>query len=617
MKLEKVIISNFRSYQNTIKVDFNSITTLIGKNDIGKSTILEALEIFFNNSTVKISQKDACVKSTDKKVTIGCIFSGFSNHPESIVLDATNKTSLKAEYLLNEEGLLEIHKVFDCAKKTPTEEVFIKAMHPKVPQSKHLIQLTQTELKKIVKELKIDDSEIGDNRVNADYRKAIFKHYSDSTLDVQMISLSKNESKSIWEKIKLELPFYSLFQSDRTSSDGDSEVQDPMKLAIKEALAEVEQDLDKIKEKIEQQTMGVALETLEKLREMDSTLADSLVPTFSEDPKWAGIFKLSIEDSDGIPINKRGSGVRRLILLNFFRAAAERKIGEGNKKNIIYAIEEPETAQHPNNQRMLAEALSNLARNENIQVIVTTHVPNFAGLMPSESIRYIDLVGGEKVVKNAANDEGVLEEVVSALGMIASPIDTKKVKVAVVVEGPHDIKTLKIFSEKISENNSDIVNLNTTDEVVFIISGGSSLKYWVENQYLKSFGIPEVHLVDRDDESPPKYQKWCDRINERFDDSIAFMTTKREMENYIHPRCIKDHFGMDTEILIDDTTDVPEEIKKFNGMKHSTAKQYLNNEVARMMSYSDIKQMDVYNEIENTWLKTISNYVNAREEVTQ
>lgn len=38
-------------------VDFDNITTFIGKNDIEKSTIIEALEIFFNNSTEDISAR--------------------------------------------------------------------------------------------------------------------------------------------------------------------------------------------------------------------------------------------------------------------------------------------------------------------------------------------------------------------------------------------------------------------------------------------------------------------------------------------------------------------------------------------------------------------------------
>ena len=52
-------MKNFRCYKETISIDFDNLTTFIGKNDIGKSTILEALEIFFNNDLVKIDSSDA------------------------------------------------------------------------------------------------------------------------------------------------------------------------------------------------------------------------------------------------------------------------------------------------------------------------------------------------------------------------------------------------------------------------------------------------------------------------------------------------------------------------------------------------------------------------------
>lgn len=46
MKLKRLIIKNFRSYKDEIQISIDDFTALIGRNDIGKSTILEAMEIF-------------------------------------------------------------------------------------------------------------------------------------------------------------------------------------------------------------------------------------------------------------------------------------------------------------------------------------------------------------------------------------------------------------------------------------------------------------------------------------------------------------------------------------------------------------------------------------------
>ena len=47
MKIKNVAIKNFRGYSDEINSDFEDLTAFVGKNDIGKSTILEALDIFF------------------------------------------------------------------------------------------------------------------------------------------------------------------------------------------------------------------------------------------------------------------------------------------------------------------------------------------------------------------------------------------------------------------------------------------------------------------------------------------------------------------------------------------------------------------------------------------
>src|SRR5690606_32817201 len=98
-------------------------------------------------------------------------------------------------------------------------------------------------------------------------------------------------------------------------------------------------------------------------------------------------FDFSIDGDDGVPINKRGSGVKRLILLNFFRAEAERKVASQNAPSVIYAFEEPETSQHPNYQEMLIEAFIRLGQKDNCQVLLTTHVPALGAMLPTEGLR--------------------------------------------------------------------------------------------------------------------------------------------------------------------------------------------------------------------------------------
>ena len=47
MKIKSFRIKNFRGYRDSGIIRFDSLTAFIGKNDAGKSTILDALAVFF------------------------------------------------------------------------------------------------------------------------------------------------------------------------------------------------------------------------------------------------------------------------------------------------------------------------------------------------------------------------------------------------------------------------------------------------------------------------------------------------------------------------------------------------------------------------------------------
>ena len=64
MKIHSVKIKNFRGYGRETEITFDKLTVFVGKNDIGKSTVLEALDIFFNDGkgVTKIDKSDINVK---------------------------------------------------------------------------------------------------------------------------------------------------------------------------------------------------------------------------------------------------------------------------------------------------------------------------------------------------------------------------------------------------------------------------------------------------------------------------------------------------------------------------------------------------------------------------
>lgn len=610
MFLREVVLQNFRGYKNQHRIPIDQLTAFIGKNDAGKSSIFDALAVFFDHPLGKIDASDICVHAgASGELRIGCVFSDF---PNSITIDASSITTLAEEFLLNVDGLLEIHKVYEFSDGVlKKQKIFAIANHPTAEGFDGLLSKKNAELKKAGEAVNIDTGV--DKRSNPALRKAIWGSAADLKLSPSEIQLDKEDAKAIWEQLSNYLPEYALFRADRPSTDEDSEVQDPLKVAIKQAIEEVQTELDVVKEKVKARTLDVANRTITKLADFDSTLSSQLNPNFKSDPKWDGLFKLSLTGDDEIPINKRGSGARRLVLFSFFRAEAERLREEHKKGNIIYAVEEPETAQHPDNQRKVVEALQAVAEADGCQVMLTTHVPALASLLPINSIRYVcsNDLNGRKV---CIADNDVIKTVVADLGIIPD----KRAKVLVCVEGPHDLQFLRRMVGLLRAEDDSVIDMFANPRVALVVLGGSTLKEWVNQHYLKNVGLPEIHIYDRDElkNGKYKYQDDKDAVNSRGDGSIAFLTKKREMENYLHIDAINEAFQSVVSIKfsfkLSDDCDVETEIKKLlNGkgkIQRRSIKHWLNEDAASRMNIARLKARNGYDEIKG-WFTEIANRV--------
>ena len=100
VKLVKLKLTNFRCYKDEVVIDLDSLVVFVGKNDAGKSSLFESLDIFFEGKTAP-DKDDACVHAEDDTVRIACVF---DDVPSELVIDAQHPTDLASEHLLNSEG---------------------------------------------------------------------------------------------------------------------------------------------------------------------------------------------------------------------------------------------------------------------------------------------------------------------------------------------------------------------------------------------------------------------------------------------------------------------------------------------------------------------------------
>lgn len=95
MRLIGLIVQNFRCYAAPVSVRFDDLTALVGRNDVGKSSLMDALAIFFE--AAKPDKDDACKSGDPKAMRITC---EFDQLPEQLVVDVDFPTTLSAEHLL-------------------------------------------------------------------------------------------------------------------------------------------------------------------------------------------------------------------------------------------------------------------------------------------------------------------------------------------------------------------------------------------------------------------------------------------------------------------------------------------------------------------------------------
>jgi AAA15 family ATPase/GTPase len=615
MKIAQLKLTNFRSYRD-ITVDFSDdFNVVIGRNDIGKSTILEALEIFFNNEIIKVDINDCNVYCEEKKMSIQV---SFIPDKHSYTID-TIPTNFKDEFLLDDKEWITIKKSWDCSKEKLSAACLKTTMISYYPInfSTPLVNLKITELRKILTDdySSVLNVETVKKNTSSQIRQAIYNATENLTLGVTEIDIDKEDGKKIWGALQSDLPLFFLFQSDRENKDSDKEVQSPLRTITKTAIAELEDELERVKEKIVAKAIQIGNDTIEKLKEMSPEIANELTPEMSN-KAWDTLFSFSFNCDDGIPVNKRGSGVRRLILLNYFRAEAERKT-LGNR-NVIYAIEEPETSQHPEWQVKLFQALMDLPQNHKTQVIVTTHSPSLASLAPIDKIIFITKENGSVSIE--CKESVDLEKVVTTLGVlpdIPAEVNNPTLKVILCLEGPTDVE----FFDNVSTVFG--ININNDPRIMSISLGGGTLRHWVNKNYLRKLNLPEIHIYDRD---VSKYAETVQEVNLRAN-CWAAQTSMWELENYIHPSLYSRVYATQNpfiDLTLDWKTswsdrDIPTELSTFlkaekqNG-NHSimnegakAIKNVFSNSLSIHMSEELFRDLNAYDEV-NGWFQKIKSH---------
>ena len=143
---------------------------------------------------------------------------------------------------------------------------------------------------------------------------------------------------------------------------------------------------------------------------------------------------------------------------------------------------------------------------------------------------------------------------------------------------------------------------------------------YFDKNYLAKLNKPEIHIYDND---VAKYQIAVDQVNER-DDSWAALTNMLEVENYIHPRLIKEVYPIEEDFMHSNegwveewkNKNIPKDLSTFLkslkaagntdivGEGAGTIKRILSEQAAPLMTIDDLVQLDAHEEV-NGWFEKV------------
>ena len=171
--------------------------------------------------------------------------------------------------------------------------------------------------------------------------------------------------------------------------------------------------------------------------------------------------EIVVDDGTPTQLFRKGDGVQSLAALSLMRHASETS---GAGRNLILAIEEPESHLHPNAIHQLKAVLTEIARKH--QVIMTTHCPLF---VDRASIKSNILVHNNKATP--ARDVKQIREI---LGVRASD-NLQHAELILVVEGEEDRRCLAAL---LKEHSKPLAAAMAQQALgIESLQGGTNLSY--------------------------------------------------------------------------------------------------------------------------------------------
>lgn len=367
MFLEKIDIANFRGIRN-LSVKLDETTVLIGENNTGKSTILEALQFCLSRS---LTRKDS-------------IFSEYDYH-------LLNKDSQPAE-----SDAIEITLRFAerTENKWPDEVAQIL---------ESAVQVNEDDLQIVILRVRsrYDDARddfvttwnfldlAGNELIKAQAPRYIIE--LQRLVPVFYLAALRDSTQEFRPRSQFWGPFV---RSLKINPDMRQELEDELAKLNRKVLS-AHESLDAIKDQLSQTSKIVPLDS-------EKPVGIEAIPSKIFDILSRTQVMLSSTTGVRLPIGRHGEGTQSLAVICLFDAFLQSRLEDSYTKYTapILALEEPEAHLHPSAIRSIATLLQNLKG----QKIIATHSGDLVASVPLTSLRRLRRKDGQITVYQIEDD---------------------------------------------------------------------------------------------------------------------------------------------------------------------------------------------------------------------
>lgn len=431
MKLSELRIKNFRSFKDRT-ISFDEYTCLVGPNGAGKSNVLQALNVFFRNtsgSSVSLhvfSEEDFHNKDTSVPIEITLTFNGLSAEAQGDFKAYYRSGKLVVSAIAEWDGEKATVKQFGSRLVMAEFAPFFSGIQEKA---------SVKELKEIYAELREVYPDLPSVSVKADMENALREYEEEHE---SLCSLHRDENQFYgWSKGDNRLRKYLQWIYVPAVKDPTTEQEEGKSTALGQLLQrtirtkvnfegpinELRQVLAERYETIianEQSILdGLGESLTHRIQEWTHT-GTKIELNWHYDPNKSvsinePLARLAAgEDAFLGEIARLGHGLQRTVFVSLLQELADD--GGDNISTLLLGFEEPELYQHPPQARHMTSLLEELS-SKNSQILLTTHSPYFVSGKGYESVRMIRKSGkdNQSIVSRVTLTE-ISEMLATALG---------------------------------------------------------------------------------------------------------------------------------------------------------------------------------------------------------